>query len=83
MKLHQITKPFKREFLKLRTVFRVIDSVNTIYELKNEKDHSNHYNEFEHIQDLEELFQKIVYAILVYEILNNNVYLSLMDWNKF
>ena len=61
----------------------MIDCLNTIHELKKEKDYSNHYNEFEHIQDFEELFQKIVYAILVYEILNINVYLPLMDWNKF
>ena len=50
--------------------------------IQNEKDYLNHYNEFLHMLDFKKLFKKILYAILVFEILNNNIYLYLIDSNQ-
>ena len=58
----------------------MIDCLKTIYELNNEKDY---YNEFLQIIDLEKLFWKIVGVILVFEVLDNNLYLYLIDCNEF
>ena len=60
-------------------IFRVIDCLNTIYDMQNGMKYLNHYSEFLHILDFETLFWKIVGAFLVFGILNNNVYLYLMD----
>ena len=69
--------------MKLRIMFRVSDCLNTIFYMQNEKDYLNHYNEFLHILDFEKFFEKIVYALLVKETLNLNIYLFLIDLNKF
>ena len=42
--------------------------------MQNEKDFFYHYNEFEHIQGFEMVFQKIVGALLLFEVLTYNVY---------
>ena len=51
------------------------------YELENEKDYLNHYIEFLHILVFE-IFLK-VYALLVFDVLDNNVCLSLVDLKKY
>ena len=48
--------------------------------MQNGKDYLNQYNEFLQILDFEKFFQKIVYALLVFEILNNDNYLYLIDY---
>ena len=37
-------------------ICRVIDCLNTIYDMQNEKDYINHYNEFLHNLDFVKLF---------------------------
>ena len=51
--------------------------------MQNEKGYKNHYNQFLNILDFDKVFKKIVYAILVLGILNNNMCLSLIDLNRF
>ena len=48
--------------------------------MQNENDYLNHYKEFLHILDFEKFFWKIDGALLVFEILNNNVYLYFIDF---
>ena len=43
--------------------------------MQNEKDYLNQYNEFLHILDFKIVFYKIVGALLVFDVLDNNVYL--------
>ena len=57
--------------------------INTIYDMQNEKDCLNYYNEFEHIQRFEKLFKKSDDALLVFVILDKNVYLFEIDYYKF
>ena len=71
--LSESIKPFKREIFKLRGIFGVIDCLRTIYDTQDEKCCLNHCNEFLHILDFEILLWKTVGAILVFEILVNNV----------
>ena len=49
--------------------------LSSIYEFQNEKNYLNHYNEFEYIHHFEIIFKKIDDALLVFVILDNNVYL--------
>ena len=58
-------KTIEGEVFKLRTISRVIDCLNTIYDMQNEKDCLNHHNEFLYILDFEKLFSKIVGAFFV------------------
>ena len=48
---------FKREIVKLRTVFhrlfRVIDSLNIIFYKQSEKEFSNHFNEVLHFHEFD------------------------------
>ena len=48
--------------------------------MQNENDYFYHYNEFPHVDDFEKLFHKNDGAILVFEVLNNDKYLSLIDF---
>ena len=68
--------------LKSHTIFRFIDCLNGILYERIEKNYVNHYNRFLYILDFETLFWKIVFALLVYGILNNNIYSFLKDLNK-
>ena len=51
--------------------------------MQNEKDYFYHYNELVHIQDLETVFQKTVYAFLVFVILDDIVHLFDIDYYNF
>ena len=51
--------------------------------MQNERGCLNHYNVFVYIQDFEIVFLRIVGAFLVYEILDNDVYLDLVGYYKF
>ena len=51
--------------------------------MHNGKDYINQNNEFLHNLDFEKLFWKIVGALLVFEVLNNNIYLNLIDYYNF
>ena len=56
---------------------------NTIDDMQNEKDFLNYYNVFEYFHDFEKVFLKIVDALLVYEVWDNNVCLYEIDYYKF
>ena len=71
------------QIIKLRLLFTVIDCLNTIYGMKDEKDLSYYYNEVLHFQEFVILFRKIIYALLVFKILDNNKYSFLMDLITF
>ena len=87
--LHQITKwyqtkkLFKPEIVKLRIIFGLIEFIKTIYDMGNEKKIINHYNEIFHILVCEKLFQETFSALSVFESLNNNICLCLIDSNEF
>ena len=51
--------------------------------MQNEKDHLDHYKVFEHNHDFETLFGKIDNALLVKDVLDNIVFLHLIDYYKF
>ena len=51
--------------------------------MKNEKDFFSPYKVFEHLQDFEIVFNKSDDALLVFVILDNNVYLYIVPVNKF
>ena len=51
--------------------------------MQNEKDYLSHCNEFVHNLDFDILIIKNVGALSVYDVLNNNVYLYLINYNKF
>ena len=51
--------------------------------MQNEMDYFYYYKRFLLIQDFEKIFWKIVGALLVYDILNNNIYLYWIDYYKF
>ena len=67
----------------LRVFFRVIDCLNTIYNMQNEKEYFYHYNEPLHIQGLEKVFQKLVHALLVFQNSNNCLHSKLINLNRF
>ena len=50
-----------------------------IHHMQNERDYTYQNNEFVHIQDFEKLFQNVDGALLVFEVLDNNVYLYEID----
>ena len=56
--------------------------INTIYDMQNEKDCLEVYNEFECIQDFEIVFRKSDDAILVFDVLDNNVCSYEIDYYK-
>ena len=56
--------------------------INTNYDMHNEKDYFYHYKIVQHIQDFEELFLKTVGALLVFDVLDNNISSYFVDVNK-
>ena len=64
-------------------VFRVIDCLKTFYDRQNEMKYFYHCKKFLHFLDFEKLFQKIVYAILVFGILYININLYYKEYDKF
>ena len=67
----------------LRVFFRVIDCLNTIYDMQNEKEYFYHYNESLHIQGLKKVFQKLVHALLVFQNSNNCLHSKFINLNTF
>ena len=56
--------------------------LNTIYDMQNEEEYINHCTEFEHNHDFELRFWKTDDALLVFHVLDNNVYLFLIGYYK-
>ena len=50
--------------------------------MQNERDYLYHYEKYLQNQDFEIIFWKIVHGLLVYEILNNNIFIYLIGSNK-
>ena len=50
--------------------------------MQHEGNYMNHYNDVLQNQDFEKFFWKIVYAILVFDVLDNNIYLYIVVVNK-
>ena len=51
--------------------------------MQTEKDYFCHYNVFEHSLDFEIVFRKSDHALLVYNVLDNNVCLFEIDYYNF
>ena len=57
--------------------------INPIYDMQNEKDFFYHCNVFLHNHDFGKVFRKSDDVLLVFVILDNNVYLYEKDYYKF
>ena len=57
--------------------------INTNDDMQNDKDFFYHYNVFEYIQDFQIVFWKSDDALVVFVILDNNVYLYFEVYYKF
>ena len=56
--------------------------INTIYDKQNQEEYINHCNEFDHNHDFQVIFWKSDDALLVFDVLDNNVCLYLIDYYK-
>ena len=61
-------------------IYKITNNFQSISHMQSEKENFYHYNVFVHDHDFEELFSKIVDALLEFGVLDNNLclYISLM-----
>ena len=54
-----------------------------MFDMQNERDYLYHYNVLLHNHDFQKVFQKIVDALLEFDVSDNNLCLYIVDVNKF